>query len=275
MLPADMCCVVKRSVFGCQLWLLLGSGAAQHCSLHTATAACLDSMNMLYRCCQIGASAYWDVKLASRNIFSAWLLRGRSLADVLLAADHATYLAGFVEYHSLFHASRVDRQHTLWFAVIFTIGPSCQDVETLAQILESGGTCARIDLTVRGYLALGLQPLRSGMVLSLSCVTGSRDVHMPCGNLLSMAPCLCLQHVHEVSEYYDAPLCAAISSVVMYLTAITHAVGLVAIPPAKLAQPGLGDAPDSQVMCCDGRYTWPRSLRASRVLSGRGQLAQT
>jgi hypothetical protein len=34
-------------------------------------------------------------------------------------------------------------------AVIFTIGPACQSVEVLADILKAGGTCARIDLTVR------------------------------------------------------------------------------------------------------------------------------
>ena len=34
-------------------------------------------------------------------------------------------------------------------AVIVTIGPSCQDVDTLCQLLEAGASCARVDLTVR------------------------------------------------------------------------------------------------------------------------------
>ena len=33
-------------------------------------------------------------------------------------------------------------------AVIVTIGPACQDVDTLCQLLEAGATCARCDLTV-------------------------------------------------------------------------------------------------------------------------------
>lgn len=32
--------------------------------------------------------------------------------------------------------------------VVFTIGPACQDVDTLCSILEAGATAARIDLTV-------------------------------------------------------------------------------------------------------------------------------
>lgn len=34
------------------------------------------------------------------------------------------------------------------FAVVVTIGPACQDVETLCKLLEAGATCARCDLTV-------------------------------------------------------------------------------------------------------------------------------
>ena len=33
-------------------------------------------------------------------------------------------------------------------AVVVTIGPSCQDVEALCQLLQAGATCARCDLTV-------------------------------------------------------------------------------------------------------------------------------
>ena len=36
-------------------------------------------------------------------------------------------------------------------AVVVTIGPSCQDVDTLSQLLQAGATCARCDLTVREY----------------------------------------------------------------------------------------------------------------------------
>ena len=32
-------------------------------------------------------------------------------------------------------------------AVLITLGPSCQSVETLVEMLEAGVTCARIDLT--------------------------------------------------------------------------------------------------------------------------------
>lgn len=50
-----------------------------------------------------------------------WLLPTESLVDVFSPAD----------------------------AVIATVGPSCQDVETLCLMLEAGMTCVRIDLTVR------------------------------------------------------------------------------------------------------------------------------
>lgn len=33
-------------------------------------------------------------------------------------------------------------------AVVFTVGPACQDVDTLTQMLLAGATAARIDLTV-------------------------------------------------------------------------------------------------------------------------------
>ena len=33
-------------------------------------------------------------------------------------------------------------------AVVVTIGPSCQDVDALCQLLHAGATCARCDLTV-------------------------------------------------------------------------------------------------------------------------------
>ena len=33
-------------------------------------------------------------------------------------------------------------------AVIVTLGPSCHEVDTLCQLLQSGATCARVDLTV-------------------------------------------------------------------------------------------------------------------------------
>ena len=36
----------------------------------------------------------------------------------------------------------------LYAAVIVTLGPSCHEVDTLCQLLQSGATCARIDLTV-------------------------------------------------------------------------------------------------------------------------------
>ena len=36
-------------------------------------------------------------------------------------------------------------------AVVFTIGPACQDVDTLCRILDAGATCARCDLTVEKY----------------------------------------------------------------------------------------------------------------------------
>lgn len=37
----------------------------------------------------------------------------------------------------------------LGYAVVVTIGPSCQDVDTLCQLLKAGATCARCDLTVQ------------------------------------------------------------------------------------------------------------------------------
>jgi hypothetical protein len=37
-------------------------------------------------------------------------------------------------------------------AVVVTIGPACQDVDTLCQILDAGATCARCDLTVSAPL---------------------------------------------------------------------------------------------------------------------------
>ena len=39
-------------------------------------------------------------------------------------------------------------------AVVFTIGPACQDVEDLCKILDAGATCARCDLTVLPLLLL-------------------------------------------------------------------------------------------------------------------------
>lgn len=39
-------------------------------------------------------------------------------------------------------------------AVIVTVGPACQDVETLCKLLDAGATCARVDLTVRTIRAL-------------------------------------------------------------------------------------------------------------------------
>eukprot|EP00892_Ulva_mutabilis_P010259 jgi/Ulvmu1/7605/UM038_0030.1 len=44
--------------------------------------------------------------------------------------------------------------------VIFTIGPACQDVDTLAELIENGGTCARVDLTW-GSLQFHQQSLRN------------------------------------------------------------------------------------------------------------------
>lgn len=41
------------------------------------------------------------------------------------------------------------RHLRLCCAVVFTIGPACQDVDTLCNILDAGATCARCDLTVR------------------------------------------------------------------------------------------------------------------------------
>ena len=39
-------------------------------------------------------------------------------------------------------------------AVVVTIGPACQDVDTLCNLLEAGATCARCDLTVSRSLRL-------------------------------------------------------------------------------------------------------------------------
>ena len=44
--------------------------------------------------------------------------------------------------------SVVEFNSVLLVTAIITLGPACQDVDTLSQMLEAGATCARSDLTV-------------------------------------------------------------------------------------------------------------------------------
>ena len=49
--------------------------------------------------------------------------------------------------------------------MVITVGPACQTVEALSELLEAGATCARIDLTWAPieYHRLSLQNLNEAM----------------------------------------------------------------------------------------------------------------
>ena len=55
---------------------------------------------------------------------------------------------GCTTKHSLRHGSTPHPSPFCLSAVVVTIGPSCQDVDTLCLLLQAGATCARCDLTV-------------------------------------------------------------------------------------------------------------------------------
>lgn len=57
--------------------------------------------------------------------------------------------------------------------LLITLGPSCQDVDTLVRMLEAGVTCARIDLTVRRRAGPGAAP--DTPLSSRACQTCTAD----------------------------------------------------------------------------------------------------
>jgi len=57
------------------------------------------------------------------------------------------YTATLAPLHTIEPLVKPSEDLTALCAVIITIGPACQDVETLCQLLEAGASCARCDLT--------------------------------------------------------------------------------------------------------------------------------
>ena len=55
-------------------------------------------------------------------------------------------------------------------AVVFTVGPACQDVETMTQLIEAGASGARIDLTVSVAAGDALKETEAGGLLEIILV---------------------------------------------------------------------------------------------------------